>query len=367
MIFHEAARYAHVQAAFSETRTMYRKPPIILAQLLQQYRYWRGKILRLLDIKGRTAWLYSPDCQTHFAGSLHPESPERTEAIEQALRRSGLWLLLQKIEAPDVTEVQLARVHTRRYLNDLESRLPAQGQVQINDDTFLSRHTLQAARKAAGAAVKAVDMVMRKQAKNAFCAVRPPGHHAHADKASGFCFINNVAVAAMHLIAEYRLERVAILDFDVHHGDGTQDIFADDPRVMLLSSFEYPLYPFAEGELPAAAGRNPHIVNTPLKAGDGSQAFRDAVRNRWLPALEAFRPQFILLSAGFDAHKDDELAHLRLTEDDFEWLTKKIMLLANRHAKGRIVSVLEGGYHLPSLAASAKAHIGCLVKASPFF
>ena len=171
----------------------------------------------------------------------------------------------------------------------------------------------------------------------------------------------------MHLIAEYRLERVAILDFDVHHGDGTQDIFADDPRVMLLSSFEYPLYPFAEGELPAAAGRNPHIVNTPLKAGDGSQAFRDAVRNRWLPALEAFRPQFILLSAGFDAHKDDELAHLRLTEDDFEWLTKKIMLLANRHAKGRIVSVLEGGYHLPSLAASAKAHIGCLVKASPFF
>ena len=163
------------------------------------------------------------------------------------------------------------------------------------------------------------------------------------------------------------MERVAILDFDVHHGDGTQDIFADDPRVMLLSSFEYPLYPFAEGELPAAAGRNPHIVNTPLKAGDGSQAFRDAVRNRWLPALEAFRPQFILLSAGFDAHKDDELAHLRLTEDDFEWLTKKIMLLANRHAKGRIVSVLEGGYHLPSLAASAKTHIGCLVKASPFF
>ena len=250
-----------------------------------------------------------------------------------------------------------------RFLARNECENPVALQLGGSEPNLLA----QAARKAAGAAVKAVDMVMRKQAKNAFCAVRPPGHHAHADKASGFCFINNVAVAAMHLIAEYRLERVAILDFDVHHGDGTQDIFADDPRVMLLSSFEYPLYPFAEGELPAAAGRNPHIVNTPLKAGDGSQAFRDAVRNRWLPALEAFRPQFILLSAGFDAHKDDELAHLRLTEDDFEWLTKKIMLLANRYAKGRIVSVLEGGYHLPSLAASAKAHIGCLVKASPFF
>lgn len=207
-------------------------------------------------------------------------------------------------------------------------------------------------------------MVMRKHAKNAFCAVRPPGHHAHADKASGFCFINNIAVAAMHAIAEYRLERVAILDFDLHHGDGTEDIFRDDERVMLLSTFEYPLYPFTGIE---KIGSNRHIANTPLKAGDGSNEFRDAIRQVWLPKLDAFKPQLILLSAGFDAHRDDHLGHLNLTEADFEWLTKKVMLVANRHAKGRIVSILEGGYALPSLASSAKAHIACLVKASPFY
>ncbi|WP_051323619.1 histone deacetylase family protein [Kingella kingae] len=344
--------------------SLYRKPPIIIAQLLSQYRYWRRKLLRLLDIKGRSAWIYSPDCQAHFAGSLHPESPERTNAIARALKNSGLWILLQKIEAPEVSDIQLARVHTRRYLSSLESQVPQTGSVKINEDTFLSRDSLQAARKAAGAAVKAVVLVMTKQAKNAFCAVRPPGHHAHADKASGFCFINNIAVAAMHAIAEYRLERVAILDFDLHHGDGTEDIFRDDNRVMLLSTFEHPLYPFCGTEY---TGSNPNIANTPLKAGDGSNAFRDAVRQVWLPKLEQFQPQLILLSAGFDAHRDDPLGHLNLTEADFEWLTKKVMLFANRYAKGRIVSVLEGGYQLSSLASSAKAHIACLVKASPFF
>lgn len=343
---------------------MHTKPPIIIAQLLHQYRYWRAKLLRLLDIKGRTAWIDSPDCQAHFVGSLHPESPQRTEVIVQALRRSGLWILMQKIEAPEANDMQLARVHTRNYLNSLENQVPEQGQVKINEDTYLSRESLQAAKKAAGAAIHAVDMVMRKHAKNAFCAVRPPGHHAHADKASGFCFINNIAVAAMHAIAEYRLERVAILDFDLHHGDGTEDIFRDDERVMLLSTFEYPLYPFTGIE---KIGSNRHIANTPLKAGDGSNEFRDAIRQVWLPKLDAFKPQLILLSAGFDAHRDDHLGHLNLTEADFEWLTKKVMLVANRHAKGRIVSILEGGYALPSLASSAKAHIACLVKASPFY
>ena len=342
---------------------MYEKLPFPFTLLLKQYRYWRRKILQLLAIKGRTAWIYSPYCQTHFAGEEHPESPQRTLAIEQALRKSGLWRLMQRIEASEVSDIQLSRVHTRNYLSYLESQVPETGKVKINEDTYLSKDTLCAARFAAGAAIKAVDMVMKTHAKNAFCAIRPPGHHASSDKASGFCFINNVAVAAMHAIAEYRLERVAIVDFDVHHGDGTEEIFQDDERVMFLSSFEYPLYPFSGLNF---SGSNPNVINSPLKAGDGSEVFRDMVRQHWLPRLAAFRPQMIFLSAGFDAHKDDTLSHLNLTEADFEWLTKKIMLIANRHANGRIVSVLEGGYNIKSLAASAKAHIACLIKASPF-
>ena len=332
-----------------------------VALVLRQYRFVRAKLLRLLAIKGRTAWIFSPACRTHFVSGEHPESPKRL--IERVLRKSGLWHLLQKIEAPEVTDIQLSRVHTRKYLNSLENQIPSNGTVKIEEDTYLSRDTLAAARHAAGAAIKAVDMVMKKQAKNAFCAIRPPGHHAHADKAAGFCFINNVAVAAMHAIAEYRLQRVAIVDFDLHHGDGTEDIFRDDPRVMLLSSFEHPLYPFSGVPF---TGSNPNVINSPLKAGDGSNEFRDVVRAQWLPRLASFRPQMIFFAAGFDAHRNDDLGHLNLTEADYEWITKKIMLIANRHSQGRIVSVLEGGYKLTSLAKSAKAHIACLVKASPF-
>ena len=331
--------------------------------MVAHYRFWRRKILRMLAIKGRTAWIFSPHCQTHFAKDGHPENPERTLSIERALRKAGIWHLMQKIEAQEVSDVQLSRVHTRSYLSGLESQTPVSGSVKINEDTYLSRDTLTAARYAAGAAIKAVDMVMKTHAKNAFCAIRPPGHHAFADKASGFCFINNVAVAAMHAIAEYRLQRVAIVDFDVHHGDGTENIFQDDERVMFLSSFEYPLYPFSGVNF---SGRNPNVINSPMKAGDGSEAFRHLVRMQWLPKLAAFRPQMIFFSAGFDAHRDDELAHINLTEADFEWLTRKIMLIANRYADGRLVSVLEGGYNVKSLASSAKAHISCLIKASPF-
>lgn len=338
--------------------------PVLLNYLQRRYRFWKTRIYRLLGFKGRTAWISAPECRTHFAESGHPESPQRLEAIERELKKSLLWPLLQKVAAPEVTDIQLARVHTRNYLFSLESRTPQSGVVKISEDTFLGNNTLAAARFGAGAAVKAVDMVMKRHAKNAFCAIRPPGHHAHADKAAGFCFINNAAVAAMHAIAEYRLQRVAVIDFDLHHGDGTEDIFQNDPRVMLLSSFESPLYPFSGTDY---RGRNPHIINTPLKAGDGSNEFRDIVRTRWLPQLAGFRPQLVICSAGFDAHRNDPLGHLNLDEADFEWLTKKIMLIANRHAKGRIVSILEGGYQLASLAASAKAHIACLVKASRFF
>lgn len=332
--------------------------------LLRQYRYWRTQILRLLDIKGRTAWIYSPACQSCFTEKEHPENPARIIAIERALRRFGLWPLLQKIEAREATDLQLSRVHSQRYLARLESQLPVSGSVKIAEDTYFNRETFTAMRYAAGAAVQAVDMVMDKRAKNAFCAIRPPGHHAFADKASGFCFINNAAVAAMHAIAAHRIQRVAIIDFDLHHGDGTEDIFRDDARVMLLSSFEQHLYPFADTK---RHGSNPNIVKSPLKAGSGSDEFRDMVREQWLPKLEAFKPQLIILSAGFDAHKADSLGHLNLSQRDYQWLTKKIMLAANRHAQGRIVSILEGGYHLRSLAVCARAHIACLVKASPFF
>ena len=334
-----------------------------ISLFLKQYRFARARLLRLLDIKGRTAWISAPACAAHFARAGHPESPKRIEAIEQALRKSALWHLMQKAEAPEVSDVQLARVHTRRYITSLENQTPAEGTVKIDEDTYLGRDTLSAARHGAGAAVKAVDMVMKKQAKNAFCAIRPPGHHAHADKASGFCFINNAAVAAMHAVAEYHLQRVAIIDFDLHHGDGTEDIFRDDPRVMFLSSFEHPLYPFSGTTF---SGSNPNVIPLPMKAGDGSDTFRDLVRAKWLPQLAGFRPQLIIFSAGFDAHKDDTLGHLNLTEADFEWLTKKILLIANRCCHGHIVSILEGGYNLPSLAASAKAHLACLIKASPF-
>ncbi|ULJ69873.1 histone deacetylase family protein [Wielerella bovis] len=343
---------------------MYQKLSFLLQLSLRQYRYLRVKFLRLLDIKGRTAWVYAPECQAHFVDGEHPENPQRTQVIENTLRKTGLWHLLQKIEADEVSDIQLSRVHTRRYLSSLENKLPlADSIVKISEDTYLSKDTLKAARYAAGAAVRAVDLVMKKQAKNAFCAIRPPGHHAFADKAGGFCFINNVAVAAMHAIAEYRLERVAIVDFDLHHGDGTEDIFRDDPRVMFLSSFESPLYPFCGLKFD---GSNPNVINSPLKAGDGSREFRDLVREQWLTRLATFKPQIIFFSAGFDAHRDDDLGHLNLTEADFEWLTKKVMLIANRHANGRIVSVLEGGYNLSSLASSARAHIMCLIKASPF-
>lgn len=338
--------------------------PFPFNRVYQHYLFWKRRVYRLLGLKGKTAWISTPACLTHFAGEHHPESPQRIMAIEQALRRAKTWKKLQKIHAVEANDVQLARVHRRDYLTSLESQIPQGGSIKINEDTYLGVGTLKAARFAAGAAIKAVDMVMSKQAKNAFCAVRPPGHHAFSNQAGGFCFINNVAVAAMHAIAEYRLERVAILDFDLHHGDGTEAIFCDDARVMFLSSYEHPLYPFCETPFD---GSNPHVCRTILSAGDDSRVFRDRVREQWLPRLSQFKPQLIILSSGFDAHREDMLGHLNLDESDFEWLTQKVMLIANRYANGRIISVLEGGYHLPSLARSAQIHIACLTKASRFF
>lgn len=339
--------------------------PITAETFLAQWRFCKRRIYRLMGMKGRTAFITSPYCRAHFMNESHPESPLRLQLIEQTLKNTHIWTRMQKITAPEVSEIQLSRVHTRQYLQYLESMTPQTGTIKIDENTYLSRDTLQAARYGAGAVIKAVDMVMKKHAKNAFCGVRPPGHHAHANKASGFCFINNVAVGAMHAVAEYRLERVAIVDFDAHHGDGTQDIFQNDPRVMLLSSFEFPLYPFDNTEkLPETTSSN--IINSPLKAGDGGKQFREIVQSIWLPKLEIFQPQMILFSAGFDAHHLDNLSNLHFHDDDFAWLTHHIMTIANRYSQGRIISVLEGGYHLQSLTSAVKTHLACLVSASRF-
>ncbi|MDO5356196.1 MAG: histone deacetylase family protein [Conchiformibius sp.] len=341
------------------------KQPMIFRKLVRYARFCKRRLLRLIGWKGRTVWLSSVHCETAFAGENHPENPGRIAAVRQALKKNHLWALLQKVEAREVSDLQLARVHPRRYLRGLENSVPQSGSIKIDEDTYMGKDTLTAARYAAGAVVQAVDMVMRRHAKNAFCAVRPPGHHAAADKASGFCFINNVAVGVMHALAEYRLRRIAVIDFDLHHGDGIEDIFQNDPRVMLLSSFEYPLYPFRGVD--GAGGGNPNISNTPLAAGDGSEVFRRMVRSVWLPKLASFQPQIIFLAAGFDAHRDDELGHLMLEAADFEWLTRKIVLIADRYANGRIVSVLEGGYNPVSLAACGKAHIASLIRAGSWF
>lgn len=339
-------------------------PFSLIATIQGAYCYFKRRILRLIGLKGRTAWVSAPACYAHFVGDEHPESPKRLQSVEQLLRRSHIWARMQKVEASEVSDIQLARVHTHNYLHQLEHYTPHDGLHKVNEDTYLGKDTFVAAKHAAGAAVRAVNLVMKRHAKNAFCAIRPPGHHAHASRANGFCFINNAAVAAMHAIAEYRLQRIAILDFDLHHGDGTEALFRDEKRILFLSTFENHIFPFnGNGQ----TGHNPNGCNTALAAGSGSNEFRDAVRRDWLPRLEHFKPQLILISAGFDAHQNDTLGHLNLNEADYEWLTKKIMLVANRHAKGRIVSVLEGGYNLRSLAASAKAHLACLVKASPFY
>lgn len=328
-------------------------------------RVLRRRFLRLLGWKGRTAWIASPMCKTAFNGmKQHPEQSKRIDAIEKSLKCSPWWARMQKIVPNEVSDIQLARVHSRRYLNSLENQLSFKDSVKVEEDTYLTKDTLLAARYSAGAVVTAVDMVMRRHAKNAFCAVRPPGHHAFADKASGFCFINNIAVGVMHAIAEYRLKRIAIIDFDLHHGDGIEAIFRDDSRVMFLSSFEYPLYPFSGVDY---NGSNPYVINSPLKAGTSSDEFRHLVRSLWLPKLASFRPQMIFLAAGFDAHRDDQMGHLLLDEEDFAWLTRKIVLIAERYTKGRIISVLEGGYDIPSLAISAKAHIIELIRSRNWF
>jgi acetoin utilization deacetylase AcuC-like enzyme len=302
-----------------------------------------------------TAFITHPACLKHDMGGYHPESPARLSAIEDRLIAAGLFPLLQHHEAPRAGREQLARVHSPRYIDKIESFSPRQGVAQLDPDTAMNPYSLEAALRAAGAAVLGADLVIGGKAENAFCSIRPPGHHATRDQAMGFCLFNNVAVGAAHAMAVHGLQRVAIADFDVHHGNGTEDIFADDPRVMLCSTFQHPFYPHS-----GAGGGNDHIINVPLPAGTNGIGFRAAVRERWLPALEAFRPQMLFISAGFDAHAEDEMSGLALVEDDYAWVTQQLLAVAQKWAEGRIVSVLEGGYALDALGRSVAAHIKVL-------
>ncbi|MCC6378981.1 MAG: histone deacetylase family protein [Burkholderiales bacterium] len=291
-------------------------------------------------------------------GPYHPECPDRLAAIGDRLIASGLDVCVRHYEAPEVTREQLLRVHGAVYLAEVEQASPDHGLQYLDPDTALCPHSLDAARHAAGAVVLATDLVMRGECRSAFCAVRPPGHHAERRRAMGFCLYNNVAIGAMHALDHHGLDRVAVIDFDVHHGNGTEDVFAGDERVLMASIFQHPLYPYSGVDRPA-----PNMVNVPLPEGTGSEGFREAVRERWLPALDDHRPQLIFVSAGFDAHREDPLAGLAFTDADYAWVTHELVAVAKRHAQGRIVSTLEGGYALSALGRSAAQHVKALVEA----
>ncbi len=302
-----------------------------------------------------TLFITHRDCRLHDMGAHHPECPERLAAVEDQCIAAGLMDHLVRVDAPKATREQLERVHDAAYLDAIEAASPAQGMVQLDPDTAMNPHTLDAALRGAGAAVLATDRVIAGSAENAFCNVRPPGHHAVRDRAMGFCVINNVAVAAAHALEHHGLERVAIVDFDVHHGNGSEEIFTGDPRVMMVSTFQYPFYPYSGVE-----GRSARMVNIPLAANSGSKEFRAAVETHWLPALAQFKPQMLFISAGFDAHREDQLAMLNFVEADYAWVTHKLMAVAATHAGKRIVSMLEGGYALSALGRSAVAHLRVL-------
>jgi acetoin utilization deacetylase AcuC-like enzyme len=306
-----------------------------------------------------TAFYSHPECRLHDMGAGHPECPQRLDAIADHLLATGLDVALQFHDAPCATAEQISRAHASGYvaeLTDVLEQVRAAGQPRALDpDTVANPGTLAAALRAAGAAVAATDEVLSGRARNAFCAVRPPGHHATRDETMGFCFFNNVAVGARHALDVHGLQRVAIIDFDVHHGNGTEDIIAGDERVLMCSFFQHPLYPYS-----GAVPKGTNMVNVPVDPYTRGAALRETLDAMWMPALEAFSPQMVFISAGFDAHREDDLGQLGLVEADYEWITRRLVDLAARHARGRIVSCLEGGYNLSALARSVAAHLRVL-------
>lgn len=296
------------------------------------------------------------DCRKHHMGEFHPERPERLDAIQNQLISSGMDFVIRHFDAQLADKAHLLRVHDRDYVEDLFTRAPEDGVVALDPDTLMMPHTLNAALRSAGAAIQAVDLLMDGEFKSVFCMTRPPGHHAEKHRCMGFCFFNNVAAAAAYAMERHGLERVAIVDFDVHHGNGTEDIFRDDERVMFCSSFQHPFYP----DTPFTTDR-PNILNLPLPAGTAGAEYRQQVESEWLPKLDAFKPQMMFISAGFDGHAEEEMAHFRLREADYAWITTELRQIALKHAEGRIVSVLEGGYALSALGRSVIAHLKALL------
>ena len=305
-----------------------------------------------------SAYITHPDCTRHEMGPHHPECPERLGAINDMLLTKGLLDYMAPYDAEPATVDQLERAHAALYVQELFAASPAEGYHHVDPDTSMNPHTLQAALRAAGAVVQATDLVLGGKAPSAFCNIRPPGHHAERDSAQGFCFFNNVAVGIRHALDVHGLQRVALIDFDVHHANGSEDILMGDERVLMCSIYEKGLFPDS-GE----SHDGPNMVNVGLPARMGSDAFREAVLEQWLPALDAFAPQLIYISAGFDAHREDDMGNLALVEADYAWVTQQIMRLADRHCRGRVISCLEGGYALSALARSTAAHVRSLIGA----
>ncbi|HLQ85684.1 MAG TPA: histone deacetylase family protein [Salinisphaeraceae bacterium] len=304
-----------------------------------------------------TAYYSHPSSLAHDMGTGHPECPQRLQAVARGLADADLERRLVARTPTALASDWLQRLHDPAYIDALVAAVPEQGLRQLDGDTAIGPHSLDAALHAAGAAINAVDEVMSGQAANAFCAMRPPGHHAERSSAMGFCLFGNVAAGAVHALEAHGLERVAIVDFDVHHGNGTEDVLRDEPRVLFCSSYQNPLFPNTDDtSIPG------QLIKTPLRPGTGSAAFRQAIERDWLPAVDEFRPQLILVSAGFDADRADPLADLQLETKDFAWVTERICELATSHCHGRIVSMLEGGYDLAALAAGVAAHVSVLLK-----
>jgi len=301
-----------------------------------------------------TAYITHRECHLHDMGSYHPESPGRLTAIKDHLIAQGIDGFFEYHDAPLATFEQLMRAHPASHLERLKRSSPHHGIQHLDPDTAMNPHTWQAALRAAGAGTLAVDLVMSDKVQNAFCAVRPPGHHAEHANAMGFCFFNNIAVAAFHAMKVYGLKRVAVIDFDVHHGNGTEDILKGDERVLMCGIFQHPFYPYS-GEKPA-----PNMANVPLASGAGGEELYAAVTDVWLPRLAEHKPEMIFISAGFDAHYEDDMGGMKMVEKDYIWVTRELKKVAAEHAHHRIVSMLEGGYVLSSLARSVGAHLRAL-------
>ena len=308
-----------------------------------------------------STFLYShPACVLHDPGAMHPECPSRLKAVLDGLDE-GAFKNLKRHEAPEIDLGLVEMVHTPYYVENIVTRSPEKGRVQLDADTSMSSHSLEAARRSSGAAVEAVNQVITGVAKNAFCAVRPPGHHAESTKAMGFCLFNGAAIAAFHARSVYGLDRVAVIDFDVHHGNGTQNSFENEPNLFYASSHQSPAYPGTGKESDTGCANN--ICNVPMPPGSGSEDFKFAYTNRILPALKKFDPELIIISAGFDAHSRDPLAQLNLETTDYEWVTQRILELASKCCDGRVISILEGGYDIKALRESVQVHVRALMDA----